>query len=155
MPAPVPTGNVISGARARLFIDGQAVGYATGVDVSEEIQYEPIRVLDNIEVSEFVPIGYECSLSARRVRVVPGSLRGPTLVVWPNIGQTPEAHLRHILDKAGGYDIQVDDTIAGLGVAACIGAVPTRHAWSVDARGIVAESMDFLAIKLADEAGFQ
>lgn len=155
MPAPVPTGNVISGARARLFVDGQAVGYATGVDVSQEYQYEPIRVLDNIEVSEFVPIGYECSASCRRVRFVPGSLRGPDLSVIPKLGRTPEDHLRNILDRSDGYDIQVDDRIASQTVALLLGAVATRNAWSLDARGIIGESIDFLAIKLADEAGFE
>ena len=154
MPAPVPVGNVISGARARLFVDGQAVGYATGVDCSREIQFEPIRVLDNIEVSEFVPIGYECSASCRRVRVVPGSLSGPDLTIWPQVSRTPEAHLQNILDMSGGFDIQVDDRVASQTVALLLGAVPQRSAWSLDARGIIGESIDFLAIKLADEAGF-
>jgi hypothetical protein len=154
MPIPVPTGNVISGARARLFIDGQVVGYATGIDVTREIQYEPIRVLDNIEVSEFVPIGYECSTSARRVRIVPGSLSGPDLAIWPQVGKTPEDHLRSILDRSEGYDIQVDDRIANQTVALLLGAVAQRDSWSLDARGIVGENIDFLAIKVADELGF-
>lgn len=153
MPTPVIQGRVGSGPRSRLFIDGQPVGYATGVDITEDTQYEPIRVLDNIEVSEFVPIGYEASISTRRCRLVPGSPRGGSdLTFMPKLGGDAEIHLRNLLARPEGFDIQVDDIINPTTMALLTGAVATRRGWSVDARGIIGENIDFLGIRLYDES---
>lgn len=153
MPTPVTRGKVGSGPRSRIFVDGQPVGYATGIDITEDTQYEAIRVLDNIEVAEFVPIGYEASISARKVRLVPGSLRGGSdLTFLPKLGGDAEVHLRNLLANPDGFDVQVDDIINPTTIALLTGAVATRRGWSVDARGIIGENIEFLGIRLYDES---
>ena len=49
-------GNLFTGARARFSISGVKVGFARNVTVREEIQLDPVEVLDNIEVEEYVPV---------------------------------------------------------------------------------------------------
>ena len=65
----MPVTNVVSGARAVFSVtpNGAApitVAYASGVNGSEEIQYEPVEVLNELEVKEWVPIAYRVTLSA-------------------------------------------------------------------------------------------
>ena len=67
--------NVFSGARARFKINQSAVGYAAGVSGSESIDYEPVDVLNLLEVKEFVPVAYRATLSAQIFRVIGSSLK--------------------------------------------------------------------------------
>tara|TARA_Y100001973_G_scaffold102610_1_gene168028 strand:- start:209 stop:694 length:486 start_codon:yes stop_codon:yes gene_type:complete len=65
----MPVTNVVSGARAVFSVapKNQApitVAYASGVNGSEEIQYEPVEVLNELEVKEWVPLAYRVTLSA-------------------------------------------------------------------------------------------
>ena len=57
-------GKVFTGCRAKLLLRGVQIGYATSVTVRESTEFEPISVLDNIEVKEHAPIAYSVSLSA-------------------------------------------------------------------------------------------
>ena len=61
--------DVLTGARARFSISGVKVGYATGVSVREMLTMEPLKVLDEIQVKEHVPIDYEVSMTADMVRL--------------------------------------------------------------------------------------
>lgn len=63
-------GRILSGARARLLVDGLKVGYVTGLDVNQEVQLEAVRPIDTIAVEEYVAVGYEVSWSAELVRVI-------------------------------------------------------------------------------------
>ena len=68
-------GLIITGARARFSIEGVKVGFATDVNLGEEIQYEEANVLDNIEVEEYVPVGYRVTFTARKFRIVGETLK--------------------------------------------------------------------------------
>jgi len=64
-----PVTNVVSGARALFSVRPNNsspidVAYASGVNGSEEIQYEPVEVLNELEVKEWVPVAYRVTLSA-------------------------------------------------------------------------------------------
>ena len=68
-------GKLFTGARARFLLNGEKVGYARQVSGGEEINYEAIDVLDNIQTEEHVPVGYACSLSAGMFRIVAKTLK--------------------------------------------------------------------------------
>lgn len=147
---------IITGARARLAIQGQAVGYATDVSCSEEVQYEPIRVLDRLHTVEFVPVGYDISFSASRVRLFGDSIRGGTganssgLNIYARHGVDDRAHLRNILNMAN-MSATIEDTYTGATFVQVEGVQVTRHNWTVTARGVVGEDIEFVGIRMLDE----
>ena len=110
---------ILTGARARLSIDNNVVGFATDVTCSEDVTYEPIRVLDSLHTVEFVPTGYDISFSASRVRLFGGSIRGGTasgalpssLDIFAKHGSNAQEHLRNILNK-GNMSATIVDTFS-------------------------------------------
>jgi hypothetical protein len=147
---------IITGARARLTIEGRAVGYATDVSCSEEVQYEPIRVLDNLHTMEFVPVGYDISFSASRVRLFGDSIRGGTgainsgLRIFASHGQNSATHLQNILNLNNMSAI-IEDTFSAATFVTIQGVQVTRHNWTVSARGVVGEDIEFVGIRMLDE----
>jgi hypothetical protein len=145
-------GEVFSGARARFKIRGTKVGYATGCSGSEEITYEPVEVLDNIEVEEYVPIAYRVTFTASRVRIIGETVKSAGW--FPKNSGNVEEHLKAILThpeltctleatKGDGSSV-VFMTLEQVKL--------TSHNWSVNARGIVGEDMTFVAVRMRDES---
>jgi hypothetical protein len=139
-------------------IDGNVVGFATDVSCSEEVQYEPIRILDNLHTVEFVPVGYDISFSASRVRLINGSIRGGTpevgaaLPIFALHGANSAAHLRNILEKAN-MSATIEDTFSSVAFVQVEGVQVTRHNWTVSARGVVGEDIEFVGTRMLDERG--
>ena len=148
MPAP-EKGVVFTGARARFLIEGQKIGFATNVTGSENIQYDPVEVLDNIEVQEHVPIGYTTELSASRVRIIGKTLKSQGF--FPNVGGNAEEHLTNILN-AGELACQIEDNATGSIFANYEQVKVASHNWTINARGIVGNDMTFVAIRQRDES---
>lgn len=150
--------SVISGARARLMLNGQVVGFATDVSCSEEIQVEAIRTLDSFHTLEFVPVGYDISFSASRVRLFGGSLRGgndatgrgDALDVVAKHGADAATHFANVLNKQS-FSAIIEDTIAAKTFARIEQVQVVRHNWSVSARGIVGEDIEFVGVRIVDE----
>lgn len=151
MPAPTPKGLVFTGARARLSINGQVVGYASDCSGGEEIQYEAIRVMDNIRVAEWVPVGYEISFTAARVRLIGRPLQGPDLDIFPKVGQDPQQHLLNILNMAD-LTIQIEDSVTNQIFCVMEDCKASGHNWSIGARSIVGENISFVGIVARGEA---
>ena len=80
--------NVMSGARARFKINGNIVAFAGGVSGSESVDYEPVDVLDLLEVREFVPVAYRATLNAQVFRVIGASLKA--LDIFPRADDTED-----------------------------------------------------------------
>lgn len=157
MPTNLIKNPVFTGARARLSINQQVVGYATGCNGSEMIDYERIVVLDSILPIEYVPIGYDITFSASRVRLIGQSFRGPDLAIFPLLGKTADDFLQNILNM-GDLTIQIDDTKTdkdrpGGSQTFMIleQAKLTRHSWAINARGVVMVDAEFLGVKMRDE----
>jgi hypothetical protein len=150
--------SVISGARAKLSLNNQVVGFATDVSCSEEIQVEAIRTLDSFHTLEFVPVGYDISFSASRVRLFGGSLRGGTVTegrgnaldVVAKHGTDAAQHLSNVLNKTS-FTATIEDTIAQATFARIEQVQVVRHNWSVTARGIVGEDIEFVGVRIVDE----
>ena len=152
--------NVFSGARAVFYIDGNKVAFAANVDGSEEIQYEPVDVLDNLEVQEHVPVGYRVSFSCgifRTVRSTPGAV-GPKTGIHGSVkemGFFPKAgqDLLNIL-TAGVMTAKIIDKseLTGKVLMQLEGVKMSSHNFNVTARGIVSVNCQFVAIRMKDES---
>lgn len=132
--------NVFSGARARFKIDGNIIGFAGGVNGSESIDYEPIDVLDLLEVREFVPVAYRATLSAQIFRVIGQSVKA--LGIFP----TQENIL-----TSGDLTCAVEDVKTGNTMAQFEACKAQEHSFDITARGIVSENVTFVTIRLRDE----
>lgn len=142
-------GRLFTGARARFSINGVKVGYATQVTVSEDINYEDIEVMDNIEVEEQVPTAYRVTMSARFFRIIGETLKSKGW--FPKVGANSEEHLTNIL-TSGDLSATIEDTKTGKLFATVEQVKVAGHNWTVDARGVVGEDATFKAIRVKDES---
>lgn len=142
-------GNVFTGARARFSIEGVKVGFARSVTINEAITYEPITTLDNVEVEEFVPTGYEVRFTAQKFKIVGDTLK--TRGWFPSIGGNTEEHLENIL-VSGDLTATIEDTKSGNILATVEQVKVASTNYTVDARGVVGEDMEFVAVRVRDES---
>jgi len=137
-------GLVLTGARARLLIDGKKVMYATNVSYSEEIQHDPVEVLDQFEVAEHVPTAYRVTFSAQFVRVITASIKNRDgVLIFPR--------LENIL-ASGEMTAAIEDRATGTIVANIERVKATRYTNNIGARGIVLEDVEFVAIRVRNES---
>lgn len=142
-------GRVFTGARARLLVNGAPVGYARNCNGGESIDYEEVNVLDNIEVEEHVPTKYRVRFSAGFVRLVGETAK--TLGHFPRLGGNPQEHLKNIL-TSGALTVAVEDNQTNAIICTLEQAKASSNNFSVDAVGIVARDMEFVAIRMRDES---
>lgn len=141
-------GRILTGARARLLINGIRVGYATGIDGGETIDHEELNVLDNVEVEENVPVKYRARFSAALVRVVGETLK--SMGIFPKTGQNASDHLKNILTN-GDLTIAVEDNQTGKIVEIIEQCKATSRTWNVAAVGMGAYNVEFNCIRAKDE----
>lgn len=143
-----------TGARARFYFNGTQVAYASGCDGSEEITMEPVEVLDNLPVKEHAPTGYRCTFNAAIFRTVssgastdvaPGSLKQQG--IFPKFGTRGERIL--LLTPVTVF---IQDRNTGKVLYVIEGVKPTTQNFSITARGVVAQNVSFVAIRMLDEA---
>ena len=87
-------GRLLTGARSRFSIDGSKVGYARNVNITEEIEYQPVEILDNIRVEEHVPVAYRVTFTAGLFRIINETLK--SLNLFPSLGANSDEHLSNI-----------------------------------------------------------
>lgn len=143
-------GRIFTGARARFSINGVKVGYARSVNVTEETEYQPVEVLDNIEVEEYVPTAYRVTFTCSLFRIIGETLKSQGW--YPSVGTNTEEHLSNIL-TTGELSAQIEDTKTGKVVSTIEQVKIASHNWTIDARGIVGEDVTFNAIRVKDETG--
>ena len=137
-------GLVLSGARARLLIEGVKVMYATNVSYSEEQQHDPIEILDDYSVAEHVPIAYRVTFSAQMVRVITNPIKlRDGVVIMPRVEDilTAPELTASVEDRATGR------VIANIERVKCV-----RYTQNIGARGIVLNDVEFVAIRVRDES---
>jgi hypothetical protein len=142
-------GRVFTGARARLLINGVKVGYARGCNGGEEITFEPVKVLDDIQTKEHVPTTYDVRFSASEVRIIGETLKSRG--VFPSLGSNSSDHLRNILTN-GELTITIEDNQTGALFMTLEQARASRVNWTLDAVGMVASDVEFVAIRMRDES---
>lgn len=130
----------MSGARSIFLINSQPVAFAGGVSGSEQVGYEPVDVLNLLEVREFVPVAYTCTLSAQIFRVVGQSLKA--LGIFPKESD---------ILTSGDLEAAIQDTVTGQTIALFQGVKCSEHSFDTTARGLVSENVNFVAIRVFDE----
>jgi hypothetical protein len=127
-----------------LLIQGVKVMYATNVSYSEEHQHDPVEVLDQFDVAEFVPVAYRVTFSAQMVRVITNPIKlRDGVVILPS--------LENILDS-DELTASVEDPKTGTIVANIERVKTTRYTQNIGARGIVLNDVEFVAIRIRDES---
>lgn len=143
-------GKMLTGARARFSIGSVVVGYARNVAVTEEIEYQPVEVLGNIQVEEFVPVAYRVRFTASMFRIIGETLKKAGW--FPPVGITADEHLENILNT-GDLQAHIEDTKSGETFCTLYQVKVASHNFTIDARGVVGEDMEFVAIRTHDETG--
>lgn len=143
-------GKILTGARARFSLEGIQIGYARNVAVTEEIEYQPVEVCGNIEVEENVPVAYRVRFSASMFRIVGETLKKNGF--FPPTGQDTNEHLENIL-VSKDMVATIEDIKTGETISTVEQVRVASHNWTIDARGVVGEDMEFVAIRAKDETG--
>lgn len=141
-------GLVLSGARARLSINGTKVMYCYNVTYGEEITYEPIEPIDQLEVAEHVPTGYRVTFSAQWVRVITNAIK-----LRDGVAIMPR--LENILanEEAGvSLSAVVEDRVTGTVLSGIQEVKASRYNINIGNRGIVLNDVEFVAIRIRDES---
>ncbi len=142
-------GRLLTGARARFSINGIKVGYARNVALGERIRYDPAEVLDNIEVEEHAPTAYESTMTAGHFRIVGETVK--SLGWFPSVGANTQEHLENILNT-GDLTATLEDNKTGKILATVEQVKVSGRNYTVDARGIVGEDLEFVCIRIKDES---
>lgn len=142
-------GRLFTGARARFSVNGVRVGYARNVSITEEIEYFPVEVIGNIETEEHVPVAYRVRFTASMFRIIGETIK--TLGLFPNVGGNTDEHLTNVL-TSGDLVATIEDTKTGKIFATVEQVRVASHSFTIDARGVVGEDMEFVAIRLLDES---
>tara|TARA_Y100000034_G_scaffold126519_1_gene177860 strand:- start:76 stop:516 length:441 start_codon:yes stop_codon:yes gene_type:complete len=141
--------DILTGARARFSLDGVKVGYATGVTVREVITYEPVKVLDSIQVKEHAPIDYDVSMTADMIRIIGETIKSKGW--FPTQGTSPEDHLSNIL-TSGQLSATIEDRQTSQVVMVVEGVKISERNTTISARGVVGKNVTFVAIRARDES---
>ena len=139
---------ILTGARARFSIAGVKVGFATGVTLREMITYEPIKVLDNIQVEEHVPTDYDVSMTADTVRIVGDTIKSRGW--FPSQGNTPTQHLTNII-TIGELVAALEDNQTNQIIANVEGVKISERNMTITARGVVGTNVTMVAKRARDE----
>ncbi|VVB53209.1 Uncharacterised protein [uncultured archaeon] len=130
-----------TGARAIFKINGKKIALATGVSVNQTINYEPVHVLDLLEVEEFCEVSYDCSLTADTMKVIGNS---PT-----QQGIFPHVDLLSILTQPE-LVAELYDVLTGQLVARVEGIKPNGNNFDVRAGQVVANNLTFVCKRVLD-----
>ena len=132
----------ISGARAQLIINGKPVGYATGVNASEDITNVRVNVLGEIDSQEIVPTSRTVNVNCNFVRILDKSLVKEG--AWVS-GDTDDVL------TAPPFTILIMDRVEGNIIWRIRDARCQTRNWTVDSGGVMSTNVSFEALGMEDE----
>jgi hypothetical protein len=141
--------SIPTGARCVFSINGKVLAYARSVAVSESIDYQPVECLNDLRIREFCPTAYRVTLSCEVVRLIGTTLK--SMGFFAATAQAASTQLINILNT-GDLVATIEDSVTGTVLATINGVKIASHSWSVDARGMVMESVEFVATTLSEES---
>ncbi len=136
--------SAISGAAVKILFNGVAIGRATGVSISENIEQFPVQILGDIDVVEHEPTRRTVTLTADFVRIRLKSLKEQ--------GIFPRGETADVLNF-GEMTWMVYDEVNDIVIATVEGVVPESKTWRVDQGSIITVNGSFRARRLHDEQG--
>lgn len=134
--------NTMTGSRAIFRLAGNKVAYASNVSFNENISYEPINVLDQLEVAEHAETGYTVDLQCQNFRIPEQSVKQLGIM----------SRLQGILTQ-GELTAEVIDSVTGAVLLLMTGVKLQARQTSADARGVMTETWSFVGRASTDEAG--
>lgn len=143
---------VMTAARARFFMNGMRMGYAAGVTVTENIQQEPVVVLDNIRPVEFATVGYAVTLRCQLYKLPNEDIVQAGL--WPQHGRDPD-ELKSLLLNFADMTCDLYDSFKNVFVGKCYGVQPTSRSLNFTPRGLILTDAQFVALGFSDEGSPQ
>ncbi len=140
------TGKAISGAVALLYLGdgGEPIGWCTGVNAQETLEYAPIDVIGDIDVKGHEPVRRTVSMSAAFVRIKNESLASQK--AWPR-GGTMDVLAWDQMDAI------LYDNATGQAIFKLEGVYPQTRSWQVQKGSVVTVNATFYARKMLDELG--
>jgi hypothetical protein len=126
----------ISGASAKIYNagTGEEIGWATGVDITENITTQRVDVIGDIDSQEVVPVRRTASLSVAVIRIQKAPLE--SMGVW-QIGDTGE------ILNATPLDFAILDDVSNERILVCEGCRPTTRSFRVDSSSLFTENASF------------
>lgn len=117
--------------------------YATNVSWGETVEHLPIEVLDQLDVAEHVPVAYRVSFSAQMVRLLKQPLKNRGGVsILPTL-----ENIIGSKEMTGTVENRDGLVIANIERVRCSG-----YGSRADAKGIVFQDVQFVAIRIRDES---
>lgn len=143
------TGNqVCTGARAAVYANGEKIGVATGVDITENLRQEPLRVLDKLVPDGFATVSLEVNVRFSKLRIPNRNF--VTMGLWPSVDNEESVTKASILDFPE-LTFRVKDSKTGTNVGTVVGAVPGQRNIRYQPGTVVVEDGQFPAILFGDE----
>lgn len=136
------TTQVMTGSRAIFRLGGNKVAFSSNVSFNENIQYEPINVLDKLDVVEHAEVGYTVDLSCQNFRIPYESVKKLGFM----------SKLAGILTQEE-LTAEVQDHVTGALILLMTGVKLQARQTSVDARGVMSETWSFVGRRSIDETG--
>ncbi|MBO75974.1 MAG: hypothetical protein CME17_00965 [Gemmatimonadetes bacterium] len=149
---PPTKGSVVSGSRVKLSVNGTDIGYATIASYVETITYDPIAVLDQMEIAEHVPVAYDVAFTASRVFLITDTIKNMSLFPQVAPGQNFTTALLNAL-LGIGTDGEMTAAIvdsSGQTIVELTGVKITSHNLTFGARAVVGEDVGFVARRVKD-----
>ena len=132
---------VMTGAKAVFSINDAQIAHASNVSYNENIAYEPINVLDRLQVVEHAEVGYTVDMQCQNFRVPNASVK--------NLGIMSK--LPQILTQ-GEMKVTIVDRVTGAILLLMTGVKLQARQTSVDARGVMTETWSFVGRQSIDES---
>lgn len=139
---------VMTGSKATFMIDGKKIAFASNVSWNENIQYEPINVLDQLHVKEHAEVAYTVDMQCQNFRVANQSVKRLGIMKSLEALLTQGVMDCLITDNSGTSE---DGSDAGTVIVHMTGVKLQARQTTVDARGVMTETWSFVGIKATDE----
>jgi len=126
----------ISGASCKVYLSatGQEIGWATGVDVSENIQTQRVDIIGDLDSQEIVPTRRTATMTVNAIRIQKTPME--SLGAW-NIGDSQD------VINAPALDFAIIDDNTGETLVLLEGCRPTTRAFRVDSQSLFSENLSF------------
>ncbi len=126
----------ISGASCKVFLTAtsQEIGWATGVNVSENLQTQRVDIIGDIDSQEIIPVRRTATMTVDAIRIQREPLE--TYGAW-QIGDTDS------IVSAAPLDFAVIDETTGEQLLILEGCRPTTRSFRVDSASIFSENLSF------------